>query len=95
MENDKNEKRKGKLIRLLKSSKGISGYKKLCEEIFQKLNLLKEEKQGFENNKEERKQTETLLDKKLDLVSLLRLYKYDAAFVRWLVSSIKLKACKV
>ena len=45
----------------------------MCEEILQKLNLLKEEKQGSENNKEERKQIETLLDKKLDLVSLLRL----------------------
>ena len=63
----------------------------MCEEILQKLNLLKEEKQGSENNKEERKQIETLLNPKLDLASLLRVEEYDDALVRRLISSIKVK----
>lgn len=86
------EKWKGKLIRLLKSKEGISGHKKLCEEILQKLNWLETEKKRSENNKEERKQIETLLNPKLDLASLLRVEEYDDALVRRLISSIKVKA---
>lgn len=63
----------------------------MCEEILQKLNLLKEEKQGSENNKEERKQIETLLNPKLDLASLLRVEEYDDVLVRRLINSIKVK----
>ena len=83
------EKWKGKLIRILKSKEGISGRKKLCEEILQKMSWLEDEKKKSENNKEERKHIETLMDKNLDLASLLRVEEYDDALVRRLVSSIK------
>ena len=86
------EKWKGKLIRLLKSKEGISGHKKLCEDILQKLNWLETEKKRAENNKEERKQIETLLNPKLDLASLLRVEEYDDVLVRRLINSIKVKA---
>lgn len=86
------EKWKGKLIRLLKSKEGICGYKKLCEDILQKLNWLEAEKKKSENNKEERKQIGSLLDPELDLASLLRVEEYDDALVRQLISSIKVKA---
>ena len=85
------EKWKGKLIRFLKSKEGISIHKKLCEDILQKLNWLETEKKRAENNKEERKQIETLLNPKLDLASLLRVEEYDDALVRRLISSIKVK----
>lgn len=83
------EKWKGELIRILKSKEGISGRKKLCEEILQKMNWLEDEKKKSENNKEERKNMKTLMDKNLDLASLLRVEEYDDALVRRLVSSIK------
>ena len=82
------EKWKGKLIRILKSKDGISGRKKLCEEILQKMNWLEDEKKKSGDNKEERKHIETLLNSKLDLASLLRVEEYDDALVRRLVSSI-------
>lgn len=83
------EKWKGKLIRLLKSKEGISGRKMLCEEILKKMNWLEDEKKKSKDNKEERKHIETLLDKNLDLASLLRVEEYDDALIRRLISSIK------
>lgn len=83
------EKWKEKLIRILKSKDGISGRKKLCEEILQKMNWLEDEKKKSGDNKEERKHIEILLNKNLDLASLLRVEEYDDAIVRRLVSSIK------
>ena len=83
------EKWKGKLIRILKSKEGISGRKKLCEEILQKMNWLEDEQKKSEDDKEERKHIKTLLDKNLDLANLLRVEEYDDALVRRLVSSIK------
>lgn len=43
------EKWKGKLIKILKSKEGISGRKKLCEEILQKMNWLEDEKKKSED----------------------------------------------
>lgn len=83
------EKWKGKLIRILKLKEDISGRKKLCEEILQKMNWLEDEKKKSGDNKEERKHIETLLNKNLGLASLLRVEEYDDALVRRLVSSIK------
>ena len=59
--------------------------------MLQKLNWLEAEKKRSENNKEERKQIETLLDPTLDLASLLRVEEYNDALVRRLISSIKVK----
>ena len=56
------------------------------------MNWLETEKKRSENNKEERKQIETLLNPKLDLASLLRVEEYDDALVRQLISSIKVKS---
>lgn len=53
------------------------------------MNWLEDEKKKSEDNKEERKHKETLLDKNLDLASLLSVEEYDDALVRRLVSSIK------
>lgn len=56
------------------------------------MNWLETEKKRAENNKEERKQIETLLNPKLDLASLLRVEEYDDVLVRRLINSIKVKA---
>lgn len=55
------------------------------------MNWLETEKKKSENNKEERKQIETLLGPRFDLTSLLHVEEYDDALVRWLISSIKVK----
>ena len=53
------------------------------------LTFVHNEKKKSEDNKEELKHIETLLDKNLDLASLLRVEEYDDALVRRLVSTIK------
>ena len=55
------------------------------------MNWLEDEKKKSENNREERKHIETLLDKNFDLARLLCVEKYDDTLVRCLISSIEVK----